>query len=337
MKGKAMEKEHATMTCPICKAVGETEVVEKAKSYTMHLCLTCDTVFAEPMKHPGASWYQDAFSPIPLLDRALDTVRQPKLLLRGAHYPFFDDLPNRGGFLLDCGCGEGEFLAVVSKDYAVTGIDIRETAIARARSRYGLKDVHAATVEEFFKTWKASGKARYDVVTLFDVLEHLYDPSSSIDMIGKMIKPGGWLAITLPNRRRWPNLFVEEDHPPNHLTRWSKRALRGFLEAHSFEVKKLKDFNERGLLASRTTSPLTRLVRYLLSKGGRPTSRFSGPVVHKGSSQHSKLLWLLGWAWIFRLQAGSIADFPIYSLLRMVGAPGQMLYCLAIKAESCHD
>jgi SAM-dependent methyltransferase len=322
--------EKSTVTCPACKAVGKTDVVEKAKTYEMHQCPECGVVFAQPMNHPGASWYHEAYSASTIGERALDATN-PTKLLRGAHRPFFHDLPNRKGRLLDIGCGEGAFLAVVRQYYNVSGVDIQEQAVQKARKRYGLEDVHPGTLESFFQTWSVRQQEPYDVITLFDVLEHFEDPSASVNMIRTMLSPGGAIVITLPNRSRWPDFYREVDRPPNHLTRWDKPALTRFLSSKGFVVTRLEEFNEPGLATLRLTQrPLGILVNLIQGRRRLEVSSASAA----GTGQSSRSSRLLGWAWLAWIVIAKLLDFPVLMLLALVRAPRQMLYCLARKPGS---
>ncbi|MDE2144283.1 MAG: class I SAM-dependent methyltransferase, partial [Elusimicrobia bacterium] len=82
---------------------------------------------------------------------------------------------------------------------------------------------------------------RFDVATIFEVVEHLDDPGRWVDAIHSLLKPGGYFFIGLPNRERTFDPFTGPamewiDNPPHHLSRWSAPVLRRFVENHSFEV-----------------------------------------------------------------------------------------------------
>ncbi len=55
----------------------------------------------------------------------------------------------------------------------------------------------------------------------------------------RLLRPGGLLLVSVPNRDRWP---VREfmDYPPHHLLRWSARALRAFLRREGLAVERLE-------------------------------------------------------------------------------------------------
>jgi len=100
-----------------------------------------------------------------------------------------------GGQLLDVGCAHGWFLdAAHRRGYAASGIepdrDVASKAVQRGHDvKHGLfPDV-------------LSARARFDVVVFNDVFEHLPDPRAALHAIAEALRPGGLLAINLPNSR----------------------------------------------------------------------------------------------------------------------------------------
>ena len=71
---------------------------------------------------------------------------------------------------------------------------------------------------------------------LFYVFEHFDKPKETLSIVREMLKPGGWIAISVPNRDRWPNLHEESDQPPWHLTYWNKDALAQCISRNEFMI-----------------------------------------------------------------------------------------------------
>lgn len=116
--------------------------------------------------------------------------------------------------LLEIGCGEGFFLEkILSLGVEADGVDINKYAIEICRAK-GLN----AEVKNIFDIKKS-----YDMVVLFEVLEHLENPKELINFIAsRLIKPGGHLIIAVPN----PDGYFKElgtillDMPPHHNSGW---------------------------------------------------------------------------------------------------------------------
>lgn len=218
--------------CPACSSTADPAFVEEhfdrigSKAYRLLLCPDCGVVFSEPRQAVGAGWYA-ACAPL----RGRERRQAPESDWRFRQ--FFRDQPPPGR-LLDVGCGDGGFLTLAARrGFAVTGFDYDERVAAQARAK-GLPDVHAMEFSDFIAGRRP---AEFDAATLFDVLEHAPEPAWFLDRVKSLLKPGAYLAVTVPNALRpLPWGREEHDYPPHHFTRWTQRALRGFLERRGFEV-----------------------------------------------------------------------------------------------------
>ncbi|OGS36535.1 MAG: hypothetical protein A2506_02615 [Elusimicrobia bacterium RIFOXYD12_FULL_66_9] len=218
--------------CPACSSAATPVFVEEhldrigAKTYRLLRCPDCDVVFSEPREAVGADWYA-ACAPL----RGREKRPAPESDWRFRQF-FSDELPQ--GHLLDVGCGDGGFLALAAqRGFAVTGFDYDERVASQARAK-GLADVHAM---EFTGFIDGRDPGEFDAATLFDVLEHTPEPDWFLSRIKILLKPGAYLAVTLPNALRpLPWGREEHDYPPHHFTRWTPAALKGFLERAGFEV-----------------------------------------------------------------------------------------------------
>lgn len=219
--------------CPACAARGPFPKAEDwhdpvgGKDYSVHDCPACGVQFSEPRVAVGADWYEKA---APL--RGQEYKAGPEQDYRLA---WFLSEPLAPGRVLDVGCGDGGFLALArSRGWDVVGFDYDARMVAQARSR-GVE----AVASDFDSFCRSRAPGEFDAVTLFDVLEHTPEPAVLLEQVKRLLKPGGHLAITLPNARR-PIPFRREahDYPPHHFTRWTPQAMRAFLEKHGFEVER---------------------------------------------------------------------------------------------------
>ena len=222
-------------SCPACEGVRDLALVEEWRdpiggtAYRMHRCGTCGLVFADPRDPVGSDWYEKS---APL--RAKEDRSSPERDWRFLKF-FIKDIPV--GRVLDIGCGDGGFLGLAeARGWKAVGVDYDARVIALARGK-GL-DVQARDYADFLKERSAK---EFDVVTLFDVLEHVSEPRALLALIKPILKRGGRLMITFPNETR-PILFRREDYdyPPHHFTRWNSHALRGFLEGEGFAIENLE-------------------------------------------------------------------------------------------------
>ena len=211
--------------CPICKKKALFETVETWQEYTLRRCLSCDVVFSDPLKNPGASWYENS--------EMYAVGRYLHVRLAWPHLQFLDEMP-KGRTLLDVGCGTGIFLhEAEKKGYQPWGLDFSREDIKVGQGRFGLKNLFAMGIEGFSKKNKSK---RFDIISFFEVIEHMDQPADFLSKVKKLLKPGGLIVLSTPNRDRSLDTLAEGDYPPNHLTRWNEKSLRAFLERQGFEV-----------------------------------------------------------------------------------------------------
>lgn len=123
--------------------------------------------------------------------------------------------------VLDVACGKGAFLRLVSGvvDVAV-GIDTNPDAVLFG-SGVGVT-IYNRSVDEF----EAEHSNEFDVVTAFQVVEHLGAVMPFVAAAYRCVKPGGILILSVPNRERRKDLgFGSLDYPPHHLSRWKEDQL----------------------------------------------------------------------------------------------------------------
>ena len=145
-----------------------------------------------------------------------------------------EKLQPRKGRLLDVGTAAGAFLgAARARGWEVEGCEPNRWLAEWGSRHYGV----AIRPGELFDQDYPAGS--FDVVTLWDVIEHTPDPARVVRRIGELLKPGGLLIVNYPDRgswiarllgRRWPFLSSV------HLYYFKRPTLARMLEGHGFEV-----------------------------------------------------------------------------------------------------
>ena len=142
--------------------------------------------------------------------------------------------------ILDVGCGWGLALQFFKKKgYDCYGFDPAKEAVEYGCKK-GLKIKHAG-----LKSLDVFDGKKFDIISLFNVLEHMSDPVEVIKQIKKIIKKNGILVIDVPNEFNEFQLSGRDTHklndwwiaPPNHLNYFSRDSLVNLLEKFDFEVK----------------------------------------------------------------------------------------------------
>jgi 2-polyprenyl-3-methyl-5-hydroxy-6-metoxy-1,4-benzoquinol methylase len=173
-----------------------------------------------------------ALSPPDLPGAAVPSTEQPAASPPGPAAPT----------LLDIGCAYGPFLrAAAEEGFRPLGIDPAAEAVAHVREKLGLEAVRGFFPGDPGR--EIAGGRRFDVVSLWYVIEHFPDPGRALEAIRRLLKPGGVLAFSTPSLRgisgrRSLKGFLEKS-PPDHFTLWDPRRCGKLLRQKGFILKRI--------------------------------------------------------------------------------------------------
>ena len=150
--------------------------------------------------------------------------------------------------IFDAGCGNGLFLAVAKrKGWDVSGCDPSANNVALAKNKLGL-EVDGTDFLSF-----CSSGVKYDVISFWDVLEHLSDPHAFIRKAKEMLTSGGVILIGGPNDRSFLRILAEaifylsgglvrgplkKPYLLEHVTYYTAYSLQKLLDQHGFSLKR---------------------------------------------------------------------------------------------------
>jgi 2-polyprenyl-6-hydroxyphenyl methylase/3-demethylubiquinone-9 3-methyltransferase len=188
----------------------------------------------------------------------------------------------KGRRVLDIGCGGGLFLAKMKAAGAdVLGIELSDTRAHYAKTKYGFEVVKRTIEDDYWKAFHGT----FDVVTLWDVIEHVNFPLATLRAAAEMLKSGGILLIDTPCRDAFYHRFGEFTYkisggrfptflntmysakPFGHKQIFSLDEMKSALEMAGLEVVELKRFHELSFPYSFYLKKLVRsdlLVKVLL-------------------------------------------------------------------------
>ena len=190
-------------------------------------CQHCALVFYSPrpraleIKQEYQRGYDEIFH-----KPAADLSRQPVFRSVLDHLSTYANPP---GSLLDIGCGTGEF-ALLCQDTGWTpyGIELSKQANETA-ARQGITMLPCELLLE--SDVSNEHHQQFDVITLINVLDHVCDPIGLLRRVRKMLKPGGFVVIRVPNAtfhltvRRFLHLFRAQRQQAFHLYVFSPSTL----------------------------------------------------------------------------------------------------------------
>lgn len=262
------------MRCPICdmeidKGRSERVVISKYNNqrYELYHCDNCHLKFWWPLRIIQEFYENETFG-YHEFHQGMRSELEPN------HRAFFKHFPLRRGSLLDVGCGDGIFLkAAQDMGFEVYGIDFDRKSVETASNRFGLNNVYSMSLDEF-KDYARGKDLRFDVITFFEVLEHQDDPKRFLKNIKQLLRTGGYVAGSVPNRERF--LAGLERHtstwdlPPHHFLWFSRNILSYFLEKEGFSEVEFSDvnyrFSEVSLLGMNFLRPLILKIKRLVLK-----------------------------------------------------------------------
>lgn len=140
----------------------------------------------------------------------------------------------QGAKVLDVGCGTGAILTMLSQQYEAYGTDTSELAIEFCRKR-GLTNAYRCTLDNF-----PHPNLRFDLITAFDVLEHIDDDLTVVRKALDFLKPGGALLVTVP---AYQFLWSPHDELNHHKRRYVKSQLRRLLQKGGLNVEMISYYN----------------------------------------------------------------------------------------------
>jgi len=148
-----------------------------------------------------------------------------------------------GSKLLDIGCGPGWFLwAAQSKGFNVRSVDVAIGAV-----EFATRSLKVQATTDTIGELVQQG-SRFDVVTLWHVLEHFHDPLAKLKKIRQLLAPGGMIAIEVPNlsslkfrlsRSPWQG----GNHPLYHRTFFTDHTLSRMLTAAGYQSVRNRSLN----------------------------------------------------------------------------------------------
>lgn len=141
------------------------------------------------------------------------------------------------GRWLDVGCSAGFVVAAAGQaGFDAYGVELEPAAVAYGREHLGLDNLSCGTLIE-----QHYADAFFDVITLYDVIEHLPDLNGIVAELARILRPGGVIEIRTPDAGHWrtpKDLSVwPEIKPSEHLYYFSHETLTRLFARHGLCVR----------------------------------------------------------------------------------------------------
>ena len=250
-RGQAYLRQAQSRACPVCGEDDSTPWFHTQDGYRYDICQRCRMVFI-PEVVPMAAWDR-YFTDLPDARGALEAQMEAAVsanteaLNRQRFGRYFGVLQRfsaaeRGQRLLDIGTFTGGSLRVAAEHgieaYGVEGL---QEAVRFSRQRFPDQHVELAHAESLDPG--IFGGA-FDVVTMWETLEHTFDPMAALAGARGVLRPGGWLAITVPNARNLQFAMLRDYcfyayggyQGVGHLNMFTPATLRAALDRSGFDL-----------------------------------------------------------------------------------------------------
>ena len=229
-------------TCQLC---GGSQVVHymtapdrfhwRPNEYNLMRCSTCSYVWLASPPKPDEMWfhYSEDYHRVIMAagEKSAASVWQRQRDVISGH--------KNGGAILDVGCSSGGFLGTMKGgSWKLYGIEMEASTAEKARAATGAEvfvgDVLAAPFPA----------ESFDVITGFDLLEHVYHPRQFLAKVWEWLKPGGIVYFRVPNidsweaRMLWTYWYGLE--LPRHISHFSPKSLRQVMNSLGFGEVALK-------------------------------------------------------------------------------------------------
>ena len=245
------------MLCKICGA-NNSEVKYSLEKFNVVKCCACSTVFldfknkvTDPWEIYSHGYYQERYEHY-LKNIIVDPIHgteNPSIIDFREGLKLIESFKHPGR-LLDVGCGMGIFLSMAKeRGWEVSGVDISDYATKFARERFGLSCFAGKLKDLRFQD------RYFDVITMWDVIEHFEDPLEELNEIRRILADDGIILFDTPNVESLMRLIahwiyrvtgglfkypVKKLYHQFHLYYFSIETLKMLLYKSGFEIIEMK-------------------------------------------------------------------------------------------------
>ena len=236
-----MSNQHVTDYCIFCKSNDSKRLYPVTDffndQYTLNQCNNCQVIFLSP--HPTEAQLNRAYDDTyygegtekfnPIVERVLD-------IFRSRRSSFLRKQLNTDARVLDIGCGNGRFLQYlgIKGNFELHGIEREGNSAFRASHIAGIRLLVSSLKQDTYPS------NHFDAITLFHVFEHIDNPAEILQIIQKILKPGGVLVMSFPNIDSWQARWFKGDwlhlDPPRHLFYFKPVDFIALMQLRGFEL-----------------------------------------------------------------------------------------------------
>ena len=234
----------ARAACPLCGSSQRMDLLDKEGGHYVQ-CSDCRLVYTSPaqsdehLKQIAEEWaVKHQASAEKTVWEGNPAVQQ---LIYGPRVSALERY-RKNGRILDIGCSTGDFLAYAQDQ----GWQVYGSELAQHTSNIARQNLQAEVRSGSFET-SGFEAAFFDVVTMWDVIEHVLDPQKFLQEAFRILRPGGALVLYTPNYDsltrylifdRWRALI-----PDRHLCVFNRHTIRRIIEQSGGSVRSIRSMD----------------------------------------------------------------------------------------------
>lgn len=222
------------VNCNLCgKSGDDIPALFEKEGFSVVSCPDCDLCFVNPRLEQSELWnrygeeyfreqYLPAYASVDIQARYRSVINRLR--------PY-----RKTGHLLDVGCGVGFFLSEAKRDgWSAQGTEIAEYAARYGRENLGLDILVGDLTELKFP------REHFDVVTMWETIEHLQDPLAYLIEINRILRIGGLVALSTVNLDSLSYLMLRDRWwvigPSDHIFYFTPHTLTRMLQKSGFTI-----------------------------------------------------------------------------------------------------
>jgi 2-polyprenyl-3-methyl-5-hydroxy-6-metoxy-1,4-benzoquinol methylase len=228
--------------CPLCNS-GHFHTYKKIKDhsitkevFTISECTTCHLLFTNPIPdEDNIGRYYKSSAYISHTNKANNPVNFLYKIVRKFTLLGKISLIKKygGNSLLDVGCGTGLFLEeAYKKGFTIKGVETDSDARLIQSQLISNQVVDSIS--------KLPVKDKYDVITLWHVLEHIHHLNNRFQQLSEVLKRKGYIFVAVPNPESWDAKHYEEYWAawdvPRHLYHFRKKNIKQLFHQHNISL-----------------------------------------------------------------------------------------------------
>jgi|TARA_B100000315_G_C14555661_1_gene577992 SAM-dependent methyltransferase len=233
-KKKMTNEINSYENCPECSYHKETHLngildYVTCDSFNIIKCTKCQNFFTDPVPSSLSNYYQNRYRKYNVIVLAVlrffysFRVKSWVKSFKGNNYS-----------ALEIGCGDGFVLSnLKNMGWKVLGVERDEKSAIHARNMFEIEMISEPISETIYEN-------NFDLIILFQVLEHVHKPFSLLNKCKKMLKTNGKIIISIPNIESWQAKLTKQNWQhldvPRHLNHFTKNSLNFYLDKLNLSI-----------------------------------------------------------------------------------------------------